>query len=183
MDGTPRLGVSVQHKNKSIYHLLSRAPSQCISISQVVDLNVFDIVTVGNIDVSVDVACTLSSRWRGHFGRLRFRFRRLLTLSDIATHEGNIGSLPSELEGHRHAGCLSWLGAAHLSSPRPPQLQPLDSTGSMVCCQIWGSWSLFLEDYDCDETRNVCRLGTVICGRILRVFVVRVRSGRSANAS
>lgn len=44
--------------DKSIYHLLSRAFGQCVSIAEVVDLNILDIIAIGDIHVSIDVACT-----------------------------------------------------------------------------------------------------------------------------
>lgn len=55
-DGTPSqemmkcLGISVDMTN--IYHFLCRAFGQRVSIAQIVDFNVFDIVTISNIHVT-----------------------------------------------------------------------------------------------------------------------------------
>lgn len=50
--------------SKDIYHLLSGAFSQCIAVPQIVDFNVFDIVTIGDIDFAIEIACALASRGR-----------------------------------------------------------------------------------------------------------------------
>lgn len=47
-----------------IYHLLCGSFGQCISISEIINFDVFDIVTVGYIHVSIDVA----SAGSGSFG-------------------------------------------------------------------------------------------------------------------
>lgn len=44
--------------DKSIYHLLCRAFGQCVSIAEVVDLDVLNIIAIGDIHVSVNVART-----------------------------------------------------------------------------------------------------------------------------
>lgn len=44
--------------DKNIYHLLSRAFRQSVSIAEIVDLDIFDIVSIRNVHITVDVACT-----------------------------------------------------------------------------------------------------------------------------
>jgi hypothetical protein len=40
---------SVDIKQQDIYHLLSRAFSQCVPIAQVIDLDIFDIIPILNV--------------------------------------------------------------------------------------------------------------------------------------
>lgn len=54
---------------RSIYHLLSRAFGQCITVAQVVDLNIPDIVAIRDIHLSIDCACAIAGA-RGRRGRL-----------------------------------------------------------------------------------------------------------------
>lgn len=42
--------------DKYIYHLLCCAFGQCISISEIVDLDVLDIVAIRNVHVAIDIA-------------------------------------------------------------------------------------------------------------------------------
>ena len=42
--------------DRSIYHLLCGAFRQCISVAQIVDLNISDVVTVCNIHITIDIA-------------------------------------------------------------------------------------------------------------------------------
>ena len=44
--------------NKCIYHLLSCAFGQCVSITEIVDLDVLDVVAICNIHITIDVAGT-----------------------------------------------------------------------------------------------------------------------------
>ena len=44
--------------NKCIYHLLSCAFGQCVSITEIVDLDVLDVVAVCNVHITIDVAGT-----------------------------------------------------------------------------------------------------------------------------
>jgi hypothetical protein len=55
--------------NKDIYHLLRRAFGQCIAIAQIVDFDVLDIVTIGDINFAIEVACALACGGRGGFGK------------------------------------------------------------------------------------------------------------------
>ena len=52
-------GISVE-RNKSIYHLLSRAFCQCVSVAEIVDFDVFDVITICNVDLAIDVARALA---------------------------------------------------------------------------------------------------------------------------
>ena len=54
--------------DKSIYHLLCGSFGQCVSISEVIDLDVFDVITVRNIHVPIYVTCARA----GYTGRCRF---------------------------------------------------------------------------------------------------------------
>jgi hypothetical protein len=49
-------------KRGDIYHLLSRAFGQGVSISEVVDFDIFDVVTVCNVYVAIDFADALAGR-------------------------------------------------------------------------------------------------------------------------
>lgn len=48
---------SISEYNWSIYHFLCCAFGQCVSILEIVDLNVFDIIAVCDIHITIDVAC------------------------------------------------------------------------------------------------------------------------------
>jgi hypothetical protein len=71
----------VEFNTRSIYHLLSRTFSQCITISQIIDFDVFDIIAVCDIHLTIDSACAVTSssgsRGRGFpngaFGRTNRR--------------------------------------------------------------------------------------------------------------
>ena len=54
------------------YHLLSRSFCQCVAIAQIVDLDVFDVVSIGNINLSTNIAVIVTC---GGCGRLRGRRR------------------------------------------------------------------------------------------------------------
>jgi len=56
----------MQRRDGGEQHLLSRAFGQCVAITQVIDFYVFDVVTVGNVDVAIQIARTLT---RGDLGR------------------------------------------------------------------------------------------------------------------
>jgi hypothetical protein len=49
------LSLSVDINRRNIYHLLRRAFCQCVTIPQVVHLNVLDVVAVGDVDLTIDV--------------------------------------------------------------------------------------------------------------------------------
>lgn len=49
---------SISGHDKIIYHLLCRAFGQCISISEVIDLDIFDVITICNVHITVDIAGT-----------------------------------------------------------------------------------------------------------------------------
>lgn len=55
------LGVSVDSKN--IYHLLCGTLGQCVSITQIIDLDVFDVVPIRNVHITVDVAGARACVW------------------------------------------------------------------------------------------------------------------------
>lgn len=44
---------------RSIYHLLRRTFGQCITITEVIDFDVFDIVAIRNIHLTIDCACAI----------------------------------------------------------------------------------------------------------------------------
>lgn len=60
--------ISRNGQTKIIYHFLSRPLGQGISIAQIVDFDVLDVVAVGNVHLTVDG----SARWarRGGLGRV-----------------------------------------------------------------------------------------------------------------
>lgn len=53
--------------NKDIYHLLRRALGQCVTISQIIDFDIFNIITILTINFTIDVVGALTARWRGRF--------------------------------------------------------------------------------------------------------------------
>ena len=53
--------------NKDIYHLLRRALCQSVSVSQVVDLDVFDVVAILLVDLCFELVRALAGGWRGDF--------------------------------------------------------------------------------------------------------------------
>ena len=61
------LGVSVGMRIKDIYRLLSRALGQCIPIPQIVDFDVFDVVTILLVDFGFELACALAGGRRSDF--------------------------------------------------------------------------------------------------------------------
>ena len=67
-------GVSSMRGN--IYHLLSRAFCQGVAIAQIVDLDILDVVTIGNVDVAVE-SRRLFVGGRGRGLRGRYGRRRL----------------------------------------------------------------------------------------------------------
>ena len=68
-------------RNKSIYHLLCRAFGQCVSVPEIVDFDVFDVITVCDIDLAVNIAGTLA---RGGGGGLGCRAQCLCIRISIA---------------------------------------------------------------------------------------------------
>lgn len=48
------------HITRVCYHLLCRPFGQGVSIAQVVDFNVLDVVTIGNVDLAIKLARALS---------------------------------------------------------------------------------------------------------------------------
>ena len=73
-------GRSVE-RNKSIYHLLCRAFGQCVSVPEIVDFDVFDVITVCDIDLAINIAGTLA---RGGGGGLGCRAQCLCIRISIA---------------------------------------------------------------------------------------------------
>ena len=56
----------ISEYDKSIYRLLCRAFGQCVFVAKIIDLDVFNVVAIGNIHVAIDVACTgpgFTCRW------------------------------------------------------------------------------------------------------------------------
>ena len=47
---------SISGYDKSIYHLLCHAFSQCVSVTEIVDLDIFDVVTIRDVHIAIDVA-------------------------------------------------------------------------------------------------------------------------------
>ena len=52
-----------------IYHSLRRALGQRITVAQIVDFNIFDVVSVCYVDTVLELASALGSRGRGFRGR------------------------------------------------------------------------------------------------------------------
>ena len=48
---------SISGYDKDIYHLLCLAFGQHISISKVVDLDIFDVVPVCNVHITINITC------------------------------------------------------------------------------------------------------------------------------
>ena len=61
---------SISGHNRDIYHLLRGAFGQCISISKIVDFDVFDVVPIRNVHIAIDVAGTGAciGIWRSRLG-------------------------------------------------------------------------------------------------------------------
>lgn len=53
---------------RDIYHLLGRTFGQGVAIPQVIDFNVFDVVTICDINLAVDFARALPRGRSGRFG-------------------------------------------------------------------------------------------------------------------
>jgi hypothetical protein len=54
------------YDTRGIHHLLSRAFSQCISVSEVIDFDITDVISICNVHVAVDCsdgACFLCRTW------------------------------------------------------------------------------------------------------------------------
>lgn len=49
---------SISGHDKNIYHLLCRAFGQCVPISQIIDLNVFDVVAICDVHIAIDITGT-----------------------------------------------------------------------------------------------------------------------------
>lgn len=45
---------SVDYNTRSIYHLLSRAFGQCVSVPEIIDFDITNVVAVSNVHVAVD---------------------------------------------------------------------------------------------------------------------------------
>lgn len=100
---------SISGYDKNIYHLLCCSFGQCVAISEVINFNIFDIVSIRDIHISVYVT---RARPR-HSGRRDFahrtcslrrvQVRASRILSSIETQR----NLLYELEEHRHAECPS----------------------------------------------------------------------------
>jgi hypothetical protein len=53
-----------------VYHFLRRALCQGVTVPQVVDLDILDVVTVGDIDIAIELRCALGGiRSSGVWGR------------------------------------------------------------------------------------------------------------------
>jgi hypothetical protein len=61
------LGISVGRRIKDIYHLLSRALGQSIPIAQIIDFDIFDVVTILLVDVGFELARALAGGRGGNF--------------------------------------------------------------------------------------------------------------------
>ena len=77
--------VSVEYNTRSIYHLLRRAFGQCITVAEIVDLNVLDIIPVVHVHLTVYMcsAIVCSSISDGWWGRSRGGLDRTLDWRDI----------------------------------------------------------------------------------------------------
>jgi len=56
----PSVPESISGHDKNIYHFLSRAFRQCVAIPQIIDFDVFNIVTIRNVDFTIDIARALT---------------------------------------------------------------------------------------------------------------------------
>lgn len=72
-------------KNCEIYHLLCAAFGQCVAISQVVDFNVFDVITILLVDF-IFGGRSSSASWRHRSSRCRARALSLLKALSAAQH-------------------------------------------------------------------------------------------------
>lgn len=97
-------------RNKSIYHLLCRAFGQCVSVPEIVDFDVFDVIAVCDINFAVNIAGTLA---RGGGGSLGRRAQCLHIQVSMASGQADVETLQIESEEHPHAGCLFWLEVPH----------------------------------------------------------------------
>ena len=62
-----RRSLGYQQYNRSSYHLLSRALCQRVTVAQVINLNVLDIVSIINVDFSVEASRRIVRGWRCGF--------------------------------------------------------------------------------------------------------------------
>lgn len=87
---------------RSNYHLLSRAFCESVAIAQVIDLDIFDIVSISNVDLGIQLSGSINVRRRSG---LRCGTRRLDKQVSERTRINWQPSvcLPSELVAHQHA--------------------------------------------------------------------------------
>jgi hypothetical protein len=95
---------TISEHNQDIYHLLSRAFRQCVAIPQVIDFDIFDIVTILLVNLSIDLANALS-RGRPVFCYRTFGLTDLVRTAGIDCGEQH-SSLQNEWAGRRHVECL-----------------------------------------------------------------------------
>ena len=58
---------SISGRDKNIYHFLCRAFGQCVTISQIIDFNILDVVAIRDVNFAIDVACALTRGRRSCF--------------------------------------------------------------------------------------------------------------------
>lgn len=102
-------GISASDKGDN-YHLLSRSLRQGVAIAQIIDLNVLDVVTICDVDFSIQLRGTLGG---GRLGILC----RVVGLSDnvrswVERIEVSVYS-QNGLEGHQRVECPFSPEAAH----------------------------------------------------------------------
>ena len=116
--------------DKNIYHLLCRAFSQGVSITEVVNFDIFYVVSVRNIHISIDITCARSrNAGRGDFAHRACRL--ILSVMSIRERTRVSGYSLHVLVGHLHAVYLSWLVLKHLFG-LPPPLHEVISTFSQI---------------------------------------------------
>lgn len=132
---------SISGYDKNIYHLLCCAFGQCIAISEVVHFNIFNIVSIRNIHVSIYIA---RARPR-HSGRGDFAYRACGLWRVKVRKPQILGSLGAqryllyESVEHRYAECPSLPVLKHWFGPPQPLHQNISPN-----CWLFGCDSIFL---------------------------------------
>ena len=111
-EGREGLEASVgQGARVSIYHLLSAAFSQGVAITQVIDLDVLDVVTVLLVDLDIE-STTIGRSSGGGVGRARHDAGRV-GLGGKKSQLRGVGELLTGVAGILH----EWAGRRHAAGP------------------------------------------------------------------
>jgi hypothetical protein len=85
--------VSVEYNTRSIYHLLRRTFGQCVTIAEVIDFDVFDVVAIIHVHLPIymrgAIVCSSISSWRR--GSSSGRFERCLDRRNIDMLDAFLG--------------------------------------------------------------------------------------------